>query len=75
MRLHATVKKRAKKAKRASANWCNTLIFTAKIQSRNLVKRITANLTNTTKRITAIKQNDVCKKSGKKQQNKTRQNC
>ena len=38
MRLHTIVKKRTKKAKRARANWHNALVFTAKIQSRDLVK-------------------------------------
>ena len=68
-------KKHTKKAKRASADWCNTLIFTAKNAITKPSKQIKKNFPHTTKRIVVIKITYAKSPEHKKKQNITRQNC
>ena len=67
--LHTTVKKYTKKAKRASANRCNTLIFTAKNANTKPSKKINQNFSSTTKAIVLIKITYVKIPEHKKNQN------
>ena len=67
--LHTIVKKYTKKAKRASANRCNTLFFTAKNANTKPSKKNKQNFANTTKAIVVIESTYVKSPEHKKKQN------